>query len=691
MDITKNPENMKRLNIPQATETREMPENIDLNKLSSFLVHLSKLTGLALTLYSDRGNVLLPSFREDKFLSAVKSSQKGDDQYHDFLNSYIEKVIHKEQVCIFEGPAKEHHLFIPICMNDDIFIIAGGGIYFSLEEFKEFYSKDGEHYGLLPEKLKMWSEEIVVGDYDYVTLHELGTQIQYIANLLLRYKYEGSLNEKRYRLTKSILSLISDIELDMQVEQIYDMLADILLFLFDADSVSVIVKDNGTFSVQKAAGRLRDALQTMKLKEVSVLSKTVLQKKPVYSEDLMEILRLGLPDDVASIYVFPITIGDEAVRLLGIFNSHVSQEDADIISELCKIGGLIIRLVEMNDMHDKRKKYIDILHVITSRLNEVKEPEALYEAVVEISAHLTDAERVSLMLAEDDLPFFTVKATRGINKKLLKELKIKVDEGIAGKVFSERVPCIVQDIEKDERILSPRRPTYRTGSFISIPLKIGERAMGVLNVSDKVGGEFFTEEDLHILYSFASYVSVALERSKYYNLVAYVKELTITDPLTGLFKKHYFDERFFEELQRSERHNLSFSVAILDIDDLKLFNDTEGNPAGDAILKNIANIAKENTRVIDIVVRFGGEEFAIIMPQTEKDEAFFVTERIRKAVREQLPHTWRLFPKERVTITAGVATYPSDGKDMKDLIRNADKALYTGKMEGKDRTVLYME
>jgi diguanylate cyclase (GGDEF)-like protein len=128
---------------------------------------------------------------------------------------------------------------------------------------------------------------------------------------------------------------------------------------------------------------------------------------------------------------------------------------------------------------------------------------------------------------------------------------------------------------------------------------------------------------------------------------------------------------------------------MLDIDDFKLFNDTEGHLSGDEVLKNIANIAKESTRVIDIMARFGGEEFAIIMPQTEKDEAFFVAERIRKSVREQLFHSWTYFPKEHITVTVGIATFPSDGKGMKDLIQNADRALYKGKKDGKDRTLLY--
>lgn len=130
---------------------------------------------------------------------------------------------------------------------------------------------------------------------------------------------------------------------------------------------------------------------------------------------------------------------------------------------------------------------------------------------------------------------------------------------------------------------------------------------------------------------------------------------------------------------------------MIDIDDFKLYNDTEGHLAGDEILKHISNIAKESLRVIDIIARFGGEEFAVIMPQTDKEEAFLVAERIRISIKERLPHTWKNFPRDAITISIGVAAFPSDGKDSKDLINSADKALYMGKKEGKDRTVVWKD
>jgi len=666
-----------------------MVEVLDINNLSSVLNHLSNLAGISLSFYGEKGNIMLSPVFEDKFLSALTESQKGRDEYNDFLKSCIEKTVNKRDSCILKGPAEQYYFFIPVRVNNATFLITGSGVYLSLKEFEDFFLKNGQDYGLLPEQLTYWSQEIIIRDY--VTFQGVAQHIQSIVSQFVNTSFEGSLNEKKYKLTKTILSLIADIDLDMQVDEIYDIVVDVLLFLFNANNVSVMIKHDDTFSSQKVSGRLRLRLQSMTLKGAGTLSEAFEKQKHFYSDNVMEILRLGLPDEITSVYVFPIMTKDKVTRLLGVFNSSMSQDDVDIIAELCKVVGFILGIRDLHDSYNKRKKDIDILNMVTARLNEIKEPEELYETIIDMSVHLAHAERCSLMLIENDKAYLTIKAAKGINKKLLKGIKVKVGEGVAGRVFSEGEPLMAYDIEKDERILLPRKPSYKTGSFISIPLKIGGKAIGVLNISDKLTGEVFSEEDMTLLRSFASYASIALERSMYYSLVDHLKELSITDSLTGLFNKRYFEERFFEELQRSERHNLSFSLAMLDIDDFKLFNDTEGHLSGDEVLKNIANIAKESTRVIDIIARFGGEEFTIIMPQTEKDEAFFVAERIRKSTREQLSHTWRYFPKEHITVTVGIATFPSDGRDMKNLIRNADKALYKGKREGKDKTVLFKE
>lgn len=505
-------------------------------------------------MYDEKGNIILPPVKEDKFLSAVRSSLRSREEYNDFLKTHMDQAIQRRNVSLIKGPASQYYFFIPVHIENSFFIVTGGGVYSSAADFEDFYKKEGQSYGLLPQQLQTWRQEIVIKDY--AGIQDTAMHMQSIFNLVLRVGYEGSLNEKRYRFMKTILGLITDIKLDKQEDDLYDMLADIILFLFNADSVSVMMLDNEILRPRRTAGRLKEQLRSLPLKITGIISEVVGRQRALYSEATIEILRLGLGDEVTSLYAFPIIIEDRVAGIIGVFNSSISQEDADILSELCKITGFILSLIELQKIYDKGIKEIDTLNTVAARLNAVKEPDMLYEAILDVSVHLAGAEKGSLMLVEEDASCLSVKAAKGINKRFLSEIKIKAGEGIAGKVFREGVPLKIDDIERNDKVFFRRRSKYRTGAFISIPLKIGEEAIGVLNICDKTTGEVFSEEDMALLNSFATYASIALERSIYYALAGHLRELSITDALTGLFNRRYFEERFYEELQRSERHNL---------------------------------------------------------------------------------------------------------------------------------------
>ena len=175
----------------------------------------------------------------------------------------------------------------------------------------------------------------------------------------------------------------------------------------------------------------------------------------------------------------------------------------------------------------------------------------------------------------------------------------------------------------------------------------------------------------------------ALLHHKDLSQILTLQTLAITDPVTGLTNHRFFQERINEELERSLRHKRVFSLIMIDIDHFKKFNDQYGHPEGDKALAKIAQLIKTATRTADSLSRYGGEEFAMILPETNKLAAKDVAERIRKDLENAaICGDEACF---NMTLSLGVASFPEDGKSAAEIINRADQALYTAKKNGRDR------
>ncbi|MDO8662550.1 MAG: GGDEF domain-containing protein [Candidatus Omnitrophota bacterium] len=255
---------------------------------------------------------------------------------------------------------------------------------------------------------------------------------------------------------------------------------------------------------------------------------------------------------------------------------------------------------------------------------------------------------------------------------LTKDICKSLDEEKIFIIFKERINDYLK--VRDCRLLAKDADLSLYQGQVIFPLVIQQETLGYLAASD------ILEQDQEKFRILAQQFLIGAKRAHLYKRM---QELSITDSLTGLFSRRHFLDRFKEELRRSKKFKYMFSFLMVDIDKFKTFNDKYGHLTGDAILREVAKTVKETIRQIDFVGRYGGEELSVILVETNKEQACFAAERIRRAIESK---DIKVYDEElKVTVSIGIATFSDDGATLDELIEGADKALYMAKEAGRNR------
>ncbi|HEX6730647.1 MAG TPA: diguanylate cyclase [Pyrinomonadaceae bacterium] len=337
-----------------------------------------------------------------------------------------------------------------------------------------------------------------------------------------------------------------------------------------------------------------------------------------------------------------------------------------------------------------RSRFTDSLQHFLERISS-DNPEKTYESILANSKQLLNSERASLLVFDENANELILKAAAGLGTEPESIGHLRMGEGVAGEVLESGKALMVQDIEAEGLTPAPAERLYKTKSFISYPITIGGRKIGVLNVTDKSGGGKYDAVDLSLLEIIGPQVALAMERAEWQERATEFQLMSITDPLTSLPNRRYLEERLTEELNRSKRYDYTMSFLMIDIDDFKSYNDNSGHQAGDLALQITAHCLKGALRSADIASRYGGEEFCILLPQTSIDEAGAIADRIRQRVANtHYPHG-KSQPLGRVTISIGVSSSSPVVNTAMTVVAAADRALYQAKRLGKDRIVFYRD
>lgn len=352
-------------------------------------------------------------------------------------------------------------------------------------------------------------------------------------------------------------------------------------------------------------------------------------------------------------------------------------------------------------VEDKNKAIEEINEELTEHLAELStllqlnqamastlDLDLLFDRVINSLSELLDCNMASLLIYNPGEELLELRYTLGMDQEILTEVSFSLNEGVSGEAARTHSLIYVKDLKKDNRYLKYKGKLPAKGSLLSIPLLSKDRLCGVLNLhKENISG--FDKDDIKLAQAVANQAAVAIENSQLYEQA---KTQSITDELTGLSNRRHFQDILQREIVHAQRYSSNISMIMADIDNFKSYNDAHGHLQGDIALKKVANILLQNTRGIDLVARFGGEEFVVLLPQTTIAGARITAEKLREKIEEEVfSGADESQPSGRLTMSFGLATYPDHTPEMEQLLELADQALYKAKETGRNRVLIWTD
>ena len=407
---------------------------------------------------------------------------------------------------------------------------------------------------------------------------------------------------------------------------------------------------------------------------------SVLKKRPVYAPDVTKDPRyICAAQSTRSELAIPLMVSDEVVGVLDCQSDHIDHFDHETIKLLTLFStqaSIALQNARLYSLERQRARQLEAINTIAQQSTAVMDLEELLARVCSVIQKAFDVSHVSLLLRDEgDL---VMRAHHGTLTPCIPP----GDRFPAGhEPWSSVIATSGTVIEKDLSATPDHERLFKeSASRMSIPLISFGQTLGVLTLHSSKPNAF-RDSELQSLESVADICANSIQNAHY---VDRVKQLAYLDGLTGIFNRRFFELRIMEEIERARRYGTGMAVIMADIDQFKRLNDEFGHLLGDEVLRQVSSLFHQQLRKIDVVCRYGGEEFAILLTQTTAKPSVAIAEKLRRLVEGfQFPGVPRT-----VTISAGVASFPTHGKTRDELIRAADNGLYAAKQAGRNRICL---
>lgn len=321
--------------------------------------------------------------------------------------------------------------------------------------------------------------------------------------------------------------------------------------------------------------------------------------------------------------------------------------------------------------YDKESSILTALNEVIEIFGKNPDLSEVLNRIADSAVKLLNVKFLLLQVYSTDEQKFFTRILRG------KE-EFELNDEVIEEIILQGNSALINNLSNFPKYRNFAEKGYK--SFLIAPLKVREENIGLIAALSRERRNF-TGKDLGLLTMIAAQASLIVENA---HLLEKTKTLSITDGLTNLFNHRHFRERLAEELEEAKNKNFSLSLAMSDIDYFKNYNDLNGHPAGDEVLRQIAKILMRGVKGSDTVARYGGEEFVLIFPDTLKKNALSVCQRLNKSIKEFKFKNEEKQPNKDLTISIGLAAFPVDARDAETLIKRADTALYQSKEKGRN-------
>lgn len=399
-------------------------------------------------------------------------------------------------------------------------------------------------------------------------------------------------------------------------------------------------------------------------------------KRPIYVPDVSKDSRyVCSAEKTRSELAVPLMVREEVVGVLDCQSEnldHFDAETTDLLTLFSTQASLALQNARLYSLERRRASQLEAINAIAQQTTAVLDLKELLTKVCLLIQHAFQVSQVSVLLKEEE--DLVLRANHGtLTARFPANGVVPATSGLIGRALSKSKTLIENDVQTSTGYVDLYA---ETNSRMCIPLISFGQTLGLL-VLDSDHKDAFNLNDVQPLESVADICATAIQNAHY---VDRVKQLAYLDGLTGIFNRRFFELRITEEIERARRFDTGMAVIMIDIDQFKRLNDEFGHLLGDEVLRQVSSVFHGQLRKIDVVCRYGGEEFAILLSQTSPEHAMGVAEKLRK-----ITESWQ-FPgvARPVTISAGVATYSDQASTRDELVKTADAGLYAAKQAGRN-------